>query len=80
MISYDSWEYIYFQHILNLHQIFCKHIRKLDSSHFYTTFEFLKIFGQFIKKFTKCNVSEYKNIDELNENTFSTYEFYKEVL
>ncbi len=72
MISYDSWEYLYFQQILDLHEIFCAYMKNLTSRNFYTL-EFLKEFGKFIRTMSKDNPTEYQYIEPLNESALEIY-------
>lgn len=73
MVNYESWEYIYFQEILDLHEIFCIHMKQLTSKNFHTL-EFLRQFGKFIKSLSRDNISEFKYIEPLNASSLEVYD------
>jgi hypothetical protein len=75
-LPHKAWEFIYFEHILNIHRIF---VKKLESMEGYDsrvdvnpyTFEFLHKFSKFL-----YNVSSKKrtyNLEDLSHSTFDTY-------
>lgn len=67
--SYDVWEFTYFQHILNLCDIF-KHLTdqlKIDINNF----DFLDIFAHFIRDCSSGEISLY--IEELSDEVSDLY-------
>ena len=72
-IGRDSWEYVYFEHILNLRKIFEKGIKNLNINNKINTrsVDFLDNFCIFLKKYSSGKISPY--IENLNEKTEKMY-------
>ena len=67
--SYGVWEYTYFQHIIDLSNIFKEYTKELDIKT--DTFDFLDVFSKFIYKFSSGKINPY--IELLTENTDNLY-------
>lgn len=68
-VSYHLWEYTYFQHILDLKEIFSKCSQMLDID--INTVNFLNTFSHFIRDNSSGHISPY--IEHLNENSNHIY-------
>lgn len=76
IIPHSSWEFIYFEHILDMHRIFSKNLEKMEGYDTQTdinpyTFECLKKFSKFLYDCSSKKTSE--NIEDLSEATFEIY-------
>ena len=70
--SYDTWEFTYFKHILDLHSIFANAIHKLGIPGIDTnSYNFLYVFGKFIRECSSGEISPY--IEDLTERDKQVY-------
>ena len=73
--SLDTWEYEYFNHIIDLKKIFSEGIKKIKIFKIDTkSVEFFDNFSRFIKKYSSGEISPY--LEKLNENTETIYNQY----
>jgi len=70
-ISHDAWEYVYFEHILNLYNIFSEVFKKLNLNIDTDSFDFLYNFSLFIKDCSSGEISPY--IENLSDNVNTVY-------
>ena len=70
-IHYDVWEHTYFQHILNLHDIFVSGVKKMGVDIETDTFNFLYVFGNFLRECSSGEISPH--IEDLSENLDDFY-------
>jgi len=75
-IPHKAWEFIYFEHILNIHRIFVKNLErmegydpKVDVNPY--TFEFLHKFSKFLYDISSKKPSY--NLEDLSDSAFDTY-------
>jgi hypothetical protein len=73
--SYDTWEFIYFQHILELHDIFADAINELGISRIDTkSADFLHVFGKFIRECSSGKISPHvEDLTERQEHMYIEY-------
>ena len=69
--SYETWEYLYFAHILKLYEIFSVGMKKLYPSLDLWCYDFLDVFGKFIYDYSSKELSMYEN--ELSDNIKDLY-------
>jgi hypothetical protein len=75
-IPHKAWEFIYFEHILNIYRIFVKNLERMEGYDPRVdinpyTLDFLHKFSNFL-----YNVSSKKpsyNLEDLTDSTFDTY-------
>lgn len=71
-VSYDTWEFTYFRHILKLRDIFSKCVIELQIPGVDTrSADFFNIFGKFIRECSSGEISPY--IEKLNEKEEKIY-------
>lgn len=70
--SYGVWEHIYFKHILDLYDIFCRYMTKLDISINTRSVEFLDNFCRFIRQNSSGEINLY--VENLSEYVEKLYE------
>jgi len=75
-IHHKEWEFIYFEHILNIHRIFVKNLEsmegydpKVDLNPY--TLEFLHKFSKFLYDISSKKPSY--NLEDLSDSVFDTY-------
>ena len=72
-LSHGAWELTYFSHILELHDIFTRGIKKLGFGDLgLDSFEFLEVFSHFIKDSSSGKISPF--VDSVGEGTNSNLE------
>jgi hypothetical protein len=70
-VTYNKWESTYFQHILDLAEIFSNGIDEINLDVTTNNFDFLDYFGRFIKDSSSGEISPY--VEEMNKNTKEFY-------
>jgi hypothetical protein len=76
IIPHSTWEFMYFEHILDMHRIFSKNLERMEGYDLTTdvnpyTFEFLKKFSKFLYDCSSKKTSQ--NLETLSETAFQIY-------